>query len=404
MTVTITPSIAKGIVAAPPSKSMSHRLLLCAGMSEGESIVHGILESEDISATIDCLSCFGVKVKYDKKSGTAVVKGVDFRRACPSDTLHCRESGSTLRFFLPPALLCGKTVTLTGAPSLLRRPMDVYRDFCAECNLFYNSDENGITVKGVPSPGKYTVPGNISSQFISGFLFALPLLDGDSYLTVTPPIESRSYISLTLSALSEFGIKTEWKDEKTIFIPGNQSYRPHECTVEGDYSNAAFLDAFNLLGGDVTVTGLCENTLQGDSIYSHYYELIKIGSPAIHVGDCPDLGPILFALSAAFFGGVFSGTRRLKIKESDRAAVMAEELKKFGVRVTVRDDSVVVYPHIFHKPDSVLYGHNDHRIVMALSVLASKTGGIIDGAEAVTKSYPNFFDVISELGVEVKIS
>lgn len=404
MTVTITPSIAKGTVAAPPSKSMSHRLLLCAGMSEGESIVHGVLESEDISATIDCLSSFGVKIKYDKKSGTAVVNGVDFRHACPSDILNCRESGSTLRFFLPTALLCGETVTMTGAPSLLRRPMGVYRDFCAECNLFYHSDENGITVKGIPRPGKYTVAGNISSQFISGFLFALPLLDGDSYLTITPPIESRSYISLTLSAISEFGIKTEWKDEKTIFIPGNQSYRPHECTVEGDYSNAAFLDAFNLLGGDVTVTGLCEDTLQGDSIYLRYYELLKIGSPAIHIGDCPDLGPVLFALAAAGFGGVFSGTRRLKIKESDRAAVMAEELKKFGVRVTVRDDSVVVYPQSFHKPDGILFGHNDHRIVMALAVLASKTGGVIEGAEAVTKSYPNFFDVLAELGVEVKIS
>ncbi len=404
MIANIKPSTAKGVVSAPPSKSMSHRLLLCAGMAKGKSVIHGVLESQDIFATIDCLSSFGVKIDYDKKTKIAVVNGVDFTKACPSGVLNCRESASTLRFFIPPALVTGKEVSLTGAPSLLRRPMGVYSDFCAQNNLFYKSDEKGITVKGVAKSGKYTIPGNISSQFISGFLFALPLLNGDSYLTITPPIESRSYIDLTLSALNEFGISAKWKDEKTIYIPGNQSFCPHECTVEGDYSNAAFLDAFNILGGDVTVTGLNENTLQGDSIYSHYFELLKVGSPAINIGDCPDLGPILFAISAVGFGGVFSGTRRLKIKESDRAAVMAEELEKFGVRVTVREDSVVVYPQNFHKPRQVLQGHNDHRIVMALAVLASKTGGTIEGAEAVTKSFPNFFDVITKLGVEVSIS
>lgn len=403
MKAVISPSRAYGRINAPPSKSMSHRLLLCAGLAEGESKIYGISKSEDISATIDCLGALGAQVELDEASNTAHVFGIDIKHAEPHGALYCRESGSTLRFFLPPALLTGKAVTLSGAPSLMRRPMEVYRDFCTSNNLMYVAADTSITVRGIPSAGKYTVPGNISSQFISGFLFALPLLDGDSTITVTPPIESRSYISLTIAALAEFGIKIEWKNEKTLFIPGGQRYIPCECTVEGDYSNAAFLDAFNLIGGDVQLDGLREDSLQGDRVYSRYYDLMRIGSPALHIGDCPDLGPILFSLAAAKFGGVFSGTRRLKIKESDRAAAMAEELTKLGARVRVEEDSVTVYAKKLHKPECELASHNDHRIVMALAVLLSLTGGVIDGAEAVAKSYPSFFDDIAKLGIEVKL-
>ncbi len=401
MKVTIKPSLARGTVCAPPSKSMSHRLLICAGMSEGESIISSLAPSEDVFATIDCLRAMGATVDFDIQNSVARVKGVDFTKSSPKTELFCRESGSTLRFFLPPMLLSGETVTLTGAPSLMRRPMDVYSDFCKKQKLMYIQEGNSITVKGAMKAGKYTIPGNISSQFISGLLFALPLLDGNSTISITPPIESLSYISLTISALAEFGINVKWKDERTLFVEGNQVYKAHECTVEGDYSNAAFLDGFNLLGGDVTVTGLKEDSLQGDKIYSRYYDLLRIGSPSLHIGDCPDLGPVLFALAASGHGGVFSGTRRLKIKESDRAAAMAQELSKFGVSVTVEDDSVVIYPADFHAPAEALYGHNDHRIVMALALLLTKTGGTIEGAQAVEKSFPNFFSVISSLGIEV---
>ncbi len=404
MKVTIKPSRAVGTVSAPPSKSMSHRLLICAGMSEGESVINSLAPSEDVFATIDCLRAIGVEVDFDIEKSMARVRGVDFRKCAPKAPMFCRESGSTLRFFLPPMLLSGETVTLTGAPSLMRRPMSVYSDFCNKQKLTYVEGDNSITVRGVMKSGKYTVPGNISSQFISGLLFALPLLDGDSTISITPPIESRSYISLTISALEEFGVIVKWKDEKTLFVKGNQVYTAHECTVEGDYSNAAFLDGFNLLGGDVIVTGLKSDSLQGDKVYSRYYELLKIGSPALHIGDCPDLGPVLFALAAAGYGGVFSGTRRLKIKESDRAKAMAQELSKFGVSVTVDDDSVTIYPADFHAPNEVLDGHNDHRIVMALSLLLSKTGGVIEGAQAVEKSYPTFFSVLPKLGIEVSIA
>ncbi len=401
MKVIITPSSACGSVKVPPSKSLAHRLLICAGMCQGESIVHGISESEDISATLDCLSAIGAEYKRIEGGDTIRIKGVDFSKAVPAAPLNCRESGSTIRFFIPPALLSGNTVMFLGSEALMKRPMDVYKKICDEKGLLFIADGNSIVTKGKLTSGNYTVVGNISSQFISGLLFALPMCEGDSTINIIPPIESRSYIELTLSALSTFGVTAEWRDDHTLFIKGSQRYKACEATVEGDYSNAAFLDSFNVLGGKVKTEGLSQSSIQGDSVYPKYFDMIAKGSPSIHIGDCPDLGPIMFALSAAKYGGIFSGTRRLKIKESDRASAMAEELRKFGVSVTVNDDSVVIYPAEFHKPSLPLTGHNDHRIVMSLAVLLTITGGEIEGAEAVSKSFPDFFQKISSLGIGV---
>ena len=217
-----------------------------------------------------------------------------------------------------------------------------------------------------------------------------------------PPIESRSYIKLTISALESFGINVKWLDDNTIFVPANQKYIPCDITVEGDYSGAAFPDALNLFSGNVKLSGLNESSIQGDSVYKKYYDMLTRGVPTIHIGDCPDLGPVMFAVAAAKNGGIFTGTKRLKIKESDRAMAMAEELKKFGTAVSVYDDTVVIYPKEFHKPTECLSGHNDHRIVMSLSVLLTLTGGEIDGAEAVSKSYPSFFEDLRALGIEAK--
>lgn len=404
MTVTIKPGKAVGETVAPPSKSMAHRLLICAGMCEGESLIHGVSYSEDVSATIDCLRNFGAVVERVGDGGTVRVRGVDMAHSSPKTVLRCRESGSTLRFFLPLALLSGKKAVLTGAPSLLKRPMTVYKELCEFKDLTYEQSDDGIAVCGKLPAGRYTVSGNISSQFISGMLFALPFVDGNSYINVTPPIESRPYLELTLSALHTFGISAEWKDDQTLYIPGNQKPTPCECSVEGDFSNSAFLDALNMLGGEVSVKGLSEESLQGDRAYGRMFELLNRGIPALHIGDCPDLGPILFALAAAKHGGVFSGTRRLRLKESDRSAAMTEELKKFGVDSTISEDSVVIFPSQFKSPAEPLYGHNDHRIVMSLAVLLTKVGGVIEGAEAVNKSYPEFFDVLESLGVEVERS
>ena len=207
---------------------------------------------------------------------------------------------------------------------------------------------------------------------------------------------------MTISALKIFGVEVKWENDHTIFIAGGQSYKPTDTAVEGDFSGAAFPDALNLFGGNVEVMGLNADSIQGDRVYKKYFEMLKCGVPSIHIGDCPDLGPILFAVAAAMCGGIFSGTKRLKIKESDRASAMAEELEKFGAAVSVYDDSVTVYPKEFHAPSEILAGHNDHRIVMALSILLTITGGEISGAEAVSKSYPEFFRHLRSLGIEVE--
>ena len=402
MRVTIEKGRAEGSVFAPTSKSMAHRLLICAGLSEGRSVIHGVSECEDVLATIDCLRAFGIECVRDGDTVT-VIGGKDLVKQAPRDKLCCRESGSTLRFLLPVALLSGGDATLCGAQGLMQRPMSVYEEICAERGLKYEKNDGNITVRGPITAGEYKVVGNISSQFISGLIFALTLADGDSVISITQPIESRSYINLTISALKEFGIEVIWRDDRTLHIKGNQKYLAHEATVEGDYSNAAFLDALNVLGGSVDVLGLKEDSIQGDKVYRSLYRMLCKGTPTIHIGDCPDLGPVLFALAAVRNGAVFSGTRRLKIKESDRSGAMAEELKKFGTSVTVYDDSVVVYPADFHAPASPLCGHNDHRIVMALSVLCTLFGGEIEGASAVSKSYPTFFDDLGKLGIKVRL-
>lgn len=402
MNITIKPSRLHGSITAPPSKSMAHRLLICGGLASGTSLIHGISDSEDVSATLDCLAAIGAR--YRKNGDTVEITGTDIRTATPLiSNLNCRESGSTLRFFIPLCLMNGEKIRLSGTRKLLSRPLDVYETICREKKLHYFQCADFVEVGGRLPSGEYRIPGNISSQFISGLLFALPLCDEDSTIAITPPIESRSYLSLTLEALQNFGVSAAWRDDKTLRIPGGQIYRPCEITVEGDYSNAAFFAALKFLGNDITITGLTENSLQGDKAYTKYFEMLERGTPTIHIGDCPDLGPVLMAVAAAKNGAVFGGTRRLKMKESDRGAAMAEELSKFGVSVTVHDDSIVVYPAAFHTPTEPLSGHNDHRIVMALATLLTLTGGIIDGAEAVRKSLPEYFTLLQTLGAEVMI-
>ena len=377
-------------------------MLICGGLAtDGESVIHGISTSDDVTATLACLTSMGVKAS--KNGDVVVMRGADVRTAKPKTFLDCHESGSTLRFFIPLCLLSGEKISLTGTKKLLSRPLGVYETICAEQKLYYKQTEDFVEVCGKLHAGEYRIPGNISSQFISGLLFALPLCDGNSTLNIIPPIESRSYLNLTIEALALFGVDIQWLDDKTLFIKGGQTYHAHEATVEGDYSNAAFFEALKLFGNEVNVTGLLETSSQGDKAYIKFFEMLSKGTPTIHIGDCPDLGPILMAVAAAKNGAVFTGTKRLKIKESDRGTVMAEELAKFGVSVTVHEDSIVVYPMRFHKPTEILCGHNDHRIVMSLATLLTITGGTIDGAEAVKKSFPEYFDMIQALGAKLTI-
>ena len=290
MKVRIHSSVARGSVSAPPSKSMAHRALICAALSFGESRICGVSDCEDVSATLDCLRALGAECKID--NDTVIVKGIDFQKVS-SVTLPCRESGSTMRFMLPLCLLSGKEITLVGAPSLLRRPMKVYQNLCAEHDLFFEQTEQGITVKGPLSAGEFTIPGDVSSQFISGMLFALTQLSGNSILHILPPFESRSYVLLTLQTLAAFGADVEWLDDFTLCVRGGKPMTAQNIAVEGDYSNAAFLSALNLLGGEVTVTGLNSASLQGDRVYVEHFASLADGFATISLADCPDLAPIL---------------------------------------------------------------------------------------------------------------
>ncbi len=417
MQVEIKPSAIRGTVTAPPSKSMAHRLLICAGLSKGESIVRRLAFSQDVKATIDCLSALGAEIKLD--GDTAFVNGTNVRKAIgKTAVLRCNECGSTLRFFAPLCMLNGEERVLMGSPYLMTRPMDVYEKIAHDQGIRFEKAEDHLTVQGVLKNGIYEVAGNISSQFISGLLFTLPLLDGDSEIRILPPVESKPYIDMTVAALKEFGIEVEtslrgarqecratWQSQPIIYrIKGGQHYRPADVTVEGDYSNAAFFEALNYAGASVKVDGLREATLQGDSVYKILFENIKNGIDPIDIADCPDLGPISFAVAALCGDARFVGTRRLRIKESDRADAMRQELQKLGIDVEVGENEVIVRGGTLRQPTEVLSAHGDHRIVMALSVLLTVTGGVIDGAQAVNKSFPDFFEKMRNLGAEVQIN
>lgn len=391
MKAVFSPSFPFGEVFAPPSKSMAHRYLICGALSE-QSRVSGLAMSEDIKATADCLKALGSRVDFE--NDTALVGGL-----CPKEEaqLDCRESGSTLRFMLPLALLGGKEITLTGSPRLMERGAGLYEQMCSEHGLFFENKAGKITVKGPLKPGKYSIDGSLSSQYFSGMLFALSTLDGDSVLKVKGKLQSRPYVNMTIKALADFGVKIE-RIPGGFFIPGGQKFLSRDAAVDGDWSNAAFLSA---LSDKVIVKGLDEHSLQGDKLYPQLFK--NVGSYQIDLSDTPDLAPVLFAVAALKDKGDFVGTRRLKIKESDRAEAMKNELLKFGVNTTIFDDRVIVSGKL-KAPSAELYGHNDHRIVMALSVLAARVGGVIDGAEAVSKSFPDFFDVIKKLNVKVNLT
>ncbi len=405
MKVEIKKGTPRGTVAAPPSKSCAHRMIICAALASGESLIKNAEMSEDILATLDCVRALGAEVEVDGSAKTVRIRGCGeglSRRADALPRLCCRESGSTLRFLVPLSL-CGGGAVFSGAERLIDRGVGVYEGLLSPRGVDIKTRGNTITVSGRLSPGDHRIPGNVSSQFISGMLFALPLLAGDSTVSVIPPFESRGYVDITVAAQHRFGVSVKRTGEYSFFIPGGQSYRPADVEIEGDWSQAAFFYALDDGRGEVAVTGLDPQSLQGDRVCLDLLSRIRRGYAEADLSDCPDLAPALFAAAAAAgHGARFTGTRRLAIKESRRADVMAEELAKFGVRVSVGEDTVEVAPGGIRAPSVPLCGHNDHRVVMALSALAARTGALIEGAEAIRKSYPGFFDELVSLGLEVK--
>lgn len=401
MNVKFYSSSAVGTVEAPPSKSMAHRLLICACLAKGRSVIKNIAYSNDILATLDCLETLGARC--ERGDDYVVVDGIDVHSFIPSGVLRCRESGSTLRFMIPVALMCGERCEFNGTQYLMHRPQSVYEELFARQGIKFKRGNDYILAKGSLKPGNIKIAGNVSSQFVSGLLFTLPNLDSDSVLEIIPPVESRSYIDLTLKSLEEFGVKAEWTDENTLFVRGNQQFMPCNITVEGDYSNACAFDAFNTIGGRVNVTGLDENSLQGDRVYKEYFKSLTDGKAELDISDCPDLGPVLFAVAASNYGGVFTGTDRLRIKESNRISAMKTELEKVGAYVYEEDSRVTVISAPLSEPTCEIDSHNDHRIVMAMSLILSKTGGVITNAQAINKSLPDYFDKLKTLSVKFDI-
>lgn len=393
-------SVLSGKTEAPSSKSMAHRLLICAGLAEGKSEIKNVDFSEDILATLDCLRTMGAEV--ETKENTVTINGTTPFISAQRE-FSARESGSTLRFFIPLLLLSEKEQTFTGYGRLMERPMSVYEEICRQKGMYFSQYDGIIKICGKLSGGRFSVKGDISSQFISGLLFALPFCEEDSVIELVPPVESRSYIYMTVDAMKSFGVNAEWKSETEIYIKGNQQYKSRSLSVEGDYSNAAFLDVLNLFSSSVEVSNLNENSLQGDKIYKEYFKRLNEEAPILDVSDCPDLAPVLMTVAAMKNGATLTGTRRLKIKESDRAEVMKEELSKFGADITVNENSVVIKKAFLYSPEEILLAHNDHRIAMSLSVIASVYAGVIDGAECVKKSYPDFFSQMKKLGLDVTL-
>lgn len=409
-----------GTITAPPSKSMAHRAVLCSALAEGASHIKNLEFSKDIFATLSAAGQLCAKVRTG--ADNAVVEGLGSFLPV-SAPVDCCESGSTLRFLIPIASLTGQKVTFVGRGRLMERPQTVYEKLYRKQSLRFEQSSAGLTIEGTLKSGEYELAGNVSSQFISGLLFALPLLDGDSTLHLIPPVESRSYIDMTRSVQAAFGVTSRWVDETTLEIPGGQAYRPCDYTVEGDYSQAAFPAVLGAVTGGVTLTGLAEPTLQGDAAildilrqcgadFSRTEQGIVFRKAPLHgtdidLADCPDLGPVLMVLGLFCEGQtVIRNAERLRIKESDRIEAMETELRKCGGVLSSAGGTITIEgcAGALHAPDGVLSGHNDHRVVMSLSVLALAAGLRlpIDGAEAITKSWPNFFTAIKPLGAEVE--
>lgn len=399
MKVKILPSKTSGEVSAPPSKSFAHRYLIGSVLSRGKCVIKNIADSDDISATLSCIEQLGGSVTKDGNIVTVIPTN---EKQIENAVFDCKESGSTLRFFIPVVLATGaKNCTFLGSERLLARGIKEYEKLFENSDVTIKSDEKSIEVNGTLSAGNYEISGEVSSQYTTGMLFALSVLDGKSTLKITGNAESRTYVDMTIKVLKDFGADIAEPEKNFFEINGKGRLSPGEFTVEGDWSNAAFLIALSRLVGTISVSGLNENSVQGDRFCTAAFDALDGENAEIDLKDCPDLAPILFSYAAYKNGGKFINTRRLRVKESDRANVMAEELKKFGANVKVYENSVEIEKTQLKPPIVPLCGHNDHRIVMALSVLAAVFGAEIDGAEAVNKSYPDFFRVIKKAGVNV---
>ena len=385
-----------GTITAPPSKSMAHRAVLCAALAEGRSHITNLEFSKDISATLGAAAQLCARVRTG--ADDAVVEGLGHfvHLAAPVD---CCESGSTLRFLIPIASLTGQAVSFTGRGRLMERPQKPYFDLFDEKDISYEQTAGALTVRGTLTPGEYRLAGNVSSQFFTGLLFALPLLGGGSTLVSTTRLESRDYVAMTRDALARAGVRVDGEAERFAVPPS--VYRSFDAAVEADWSQAGFWYAAHFLGNGVEVCGLNENSAQGDRVVAALYERFKAaGEQSVDVSDCPDLLPPLAVMAARREGTThFVNAARLRMKESDRLTTTAALLRALGVPAEETADSLTVRG-VPSFSGGTVDGANDHRIVMAAAVAATAAAApvTITGAEAVRKSYPSFWEEYKRLG------
>ena len=414
MDLQIIPKKLSGAVTPPPSKSQAHRLLIAAALSGGVSVLHGLAESQDIQATRRCLSALGAGIE-DLPDGALRVHGLGHGivMAPPYALLDCGESGSTLRFLIPVALLVQGGASFTGRGRLMERPLKPYEDLFREKGVAWKLEDHILTVNGgrgydalALDSGAYRLPGNVSSQFFTGLLFTLPLLNGDSTLMSTTPLESRDYLEMTRQALAAAGVTTRWADENTLCVPGGQVYQPFTATVEADWSQAGFWYAADFLDSQVEIRGLDPDSAQGDKVVSElYWKLARPGDAEIDVSGCPDLLPPLAVMAAVRSGTTrFTNAARLRMKESDRLSTITAALTALGAEVHEEPDRLIIVgkPSL---PGGTVDCANDHRIAMMAAIAATGCTGPVTvlGAECVKKSYPDFWEVYKSLGGDIHV-
>ena len=405
MNVTITPAVLKGTVTPPPSKSQAHRLIIAAALSDGFCKLSNVDLSEDIQATLRCMRTLDADASAD---GT-IIRGadlVDGHEEPAPEVMDCGESGSTLRFLIPVALALKGGGKFTGHGRLMERPQGPYFALFREKGIFYEQKDGVLTVRGKLTPGIYTLPGNVSSQFITGLLYALPLLEGDSQIVLTTDLESRGYVDMTLDALERFGVKAEYDGKRTFRVPGNQYYQHQNLAIEADWSNAAFWYGAKFLDCLVEIGGLDQASVQGDRAIARFYDqLLGTGSLELDVSQCPDLVPPLAAMAALRAGETtrIVNAGRLRIKESDRLATVTEVLNALGAQVEEYEDYLVIHGKEKLAGGVTVSGHNDHRIAMmaAIAAIRCEAPVTITGAECVKKSYPRFWEDYRRLGGEL---
>jgi len=418
--VTITPTKLTGSVIAPPSKSISHRAVICASLSETPSTIDNIALSEDVIATLNAMRQFGAQIdclsvhdrddynNTDERHRLCIVNPSMANLRHPSlikstieTVINCNESGSTARFLIPLFHLYEGRVVFTGSERLSERPFQPYFDIFDKQSIKYETQLGGLplTIEGQLKPDDFTLVGNISSQFISGLMFILPLLEEDSSLSIVPPLESKDYIELTTTCLRTFGIDIDKRSDLEYQIKGNQKYHGCNVTIEGDFSQAAFWLVASHLGNDVQVTGLNVHSKQADRAILDILSRVNTNQP-IDVSQCPDLVPILAVLCALTPGtSSIINAERLRFKESDRLKAIATELTKMGAQVTEHVDGLT-FIGVERLNGATVEAWNDHRIAMALAVAATRADGLtkLCGADCVRKSYPEFWTVYQDLG------